>query len=338
MPAAESRPGVSVVICCHNGAERLPATLRHLAAQAVPAGLAWEALLIDNASTDGSAAVAGAVWPRGGPAPLRILAEPRLGVGHARVRGLDEAVYDVVSFVDDDNWVAPDWVATVWDVMTTRPEIDACGGDSEACPEGEPPSWFGRFASYWAVGRQGETAHDDAGHLWGAGLSVRTSAWRALRGGGFTLSLAGRRGTSLVSGEDVELCAALRLSGRRIRYDPRLRLRHFVPRTRLTWSYARGLCRGWGVASASLDPYLMAAGPGGLHGRLLRLWTWRALAVVTRLFGQCLVTAMRPGEGSAAVLRLETLRGRLSGLLAERRAWRANMRRVREAAWLRAPR
>jgi GT2 family glycosyltransferase len=48
----ERPAGVSVVVCCHNSASRLPTTLHHLAAQEVPRDLGWEVIVVDNASTD----------------------------------------------------------------------------------------------------------------------------------------------------------------------------------------------------------------------------------------------------------------------------------------------
>lgn len=47
------------------------------------------------------------------PAPLRVVLEPRLGSNLARERGLREARYELVSFIDDDNWVNENWVSTV---------------------------------------------------------------------------------------------------------------------------------------------------------------------------------------------------------------------------------
>ena len=43
----------------------------------------WEVLIIDNASTDGTMEVARTYW-QDGPAPIRFINEPRLGVRHAR--------------------------------------------------------------------------------------------------------------------------------------------------------------------------------------------------------------------------------------------------------------
>src|SRR5690242_2089395 len=71
--------GVSVVICCHNGVSRLRPTIEHVAAQIVRPGLPWEVILVDNASTDGTGEFATQCWPVPGPAPFRILREPRLG-------------------------------------------------------------------------------------------------------------------------------------------------------------------------------------------------------------------------------------------------------------------
>jgi hypothetical protein len=46
--AGEAPLVVSVVICTHNGAARLPQTLAHLAAQKNTGAIAWEAILVDN--------------------------------------------------------------------------------------------------------------------------------------------------------------------------------------------------------------------------------------------------------------------------------------------------
>src|SRR6185437_5482655 len=73
MPAGETPLGVSVVICTYNGAARLPRTLAHLAAQENTGAIAWEVLVVDNASTDDTAEVARRCWPAHAPAPLRIV-------------------------------------------------------------------------------------------------------------------------------------------------------------------------------------------------------------------------------------------------------------------------
>lgn len=78
----------------------------------------WEGLLIDNASTDRSAEVARSCW-QNGPAPLRLIDESPTGVRYARERGLAEARYECLGFVDDDHWVAHDWVRAAYDIISS---------------------------------------------------------------------------------------------------------------------------------------------------------------------------------------------------------------------------
>ena len=179
-------PIVSVVICCYNSAERLPQTLAHLANQVVTPETRWEVVIVDNASTDGTVAVANA-WPTAARAPLRVVSEPRLGVGYARARGIEEARGEIISFVDDDNWLCPIWVQTVCDVMRSHPEVAALGGIIEPAFETARPDWFGPVAYLYATGPDGEPSGDVTGvhMLCGAGLSVRRAALADVRDKGF---------------------------------------------------------------------------------------------------------------------------------------------------------
>src|SRR4051812_3689045 len=79
-----------------------------------------------------------------------------------RARGLDEASYDVVGFVDDDNWLASDWVQRAWEGMDAHPDVGACGSQGEPAFEGgAPPPWFTGNARSYAVGDQSLPATPD---------------------------------------------------------------------------------------------------------------------------------------------------------------------------------
>ena len=326
-----SRPGVSLLVCTHNGARRLRPTLAHLAAQRVAPTLPWEVVLVDNASTDDSAAVARASWPEPAPAPLRVVTEPRLGIGHARLRAVETATYDVVGFVDDDNWLAPDWVQIAWETMQAHPTVGACGSFGEAALEdGERPAWFDANAAAYAVGAQVRAGEATPGALWTAGLVVRRSAWQDVRAAGFEPVLVGRRGRLLSAGEDSELCFALTQAGWRLAYEPRLRYRHAIPPARLTWAYIRTLHYGFGIASVAMDHYYMAAeSRSSVRHRLLELWSWRVLASAVRLMGHALRSILGP-ERSREALRAYIQRGRLRALMGECGEYRDRTRRARE--------
>jgi glycosyltransferase involved in cell wall biosynthesis len=256
--AEGDRPfGLSIVICTHNGAARLPATLAHLAQQTD--SRSWEILLVDNASTDGTWEAAEAIWRRlGAPAPLRRQVEPRLGVGHARLTGVRQAAFCLVSFVDDDNWVCSDWVKRVLSHFESHPETDvlACGSTGAFDSGHPPPGWFAAVGEGYAVGARGTD-----GLVAGitryptAGLSFRRAAMLDIFEHGFSPLLVGRQGSQLSAGEDAELCYAMAMRGRRFWYDARLTFAHFMPPGRLTLSYARKLYFGLGEASATEDLY-----------------------------------------------------------------------------------
>jgi len=152
---------LSVVVCCHNSSARLAPTLRHIAAQSGIAGERWEVLVIDNASTDDTAARAQALWREfGAPTELRVVHEPRLGLTNAQRTGILAAKYEIVSLVDDDNWICPTWCATVLDLMERQPDITAIASRSEAAFDSGQvvPAWFPAPQHGYAVGPQAERA------------------------------------------------------------------------------------------------------------------------------------------------------------------------------------
>jgi len=328
---------VSVVVPCYNGAARLPETLRHVALQDAPPGLRWEVVLVDNASTDGTDRVAARVWPSSAPAPLRVVREARLGLSHAHLRGFTEARGDIITWVEDDNWIARDWLAVIVEVMRQHPDVGASGGLNEAVCEVAPPAWFETFSFAYAVGRQGVPGDITAGrgYLWGAGLTVRKTAWDHLARHGFRPLLVDRQGTKLNSGGDTEICFALRLAGWRLWFEPRMRLRHFLPAHRLDWWYLRRLYQGFGASTVGFDPYVRALAGEPVDGRRVA-WAHeagRVLADLRRQARKVLRSWRHPYEGDGEVLTLESKLGRLAELLRKRGAYDRSLRAVWHAPW-----
>lgn len=337
--------GVSIVICCHNSSERLPATLHHVIEQKVDFSIPWEIIVVDNASTDNTVEVAKSILAKSQIVPFRVVHEPQLGLSYARDRGLECATYEFVSLVDDDNWVNPNWVQTMFTVMTEHLEVAACGGQIDAVFDEPPPTWFSKFQGSYAVGKQAEASGDvtwTRGYLWGAGLIIRKEAWNQLRQNGYRALLTDRKGKSLTAGGDSELCFAFRLAGWRLWYDERLKLKHFMPSTRLQWSYLRSLQRGFGASTIGHDPYHFAlkGDPTKRRGRFGRIWasqahaTFRALLKYRlRVISERLIPTQ---EGTEESLKIEWLIGRLIKLLQFRdvydqcilEIWRAPWKRV----------
>lgn len=268
------KKGLSIALCCHNSTARLSETLAHLARQQVPEEISWEVVLVDNASVDNTSEVALGLWPKDAPVPLEVVYEPHIGLSHARHRGLLEAKYEFVGFIDDDNRVSPDWVKTAFGVMTEHPDVGACGGLNEPVCEIEAPAWFEKFNFNYAIGPQGDKSgyvKEERGFLWGAGLVIRKSAYQKLLDSGFYYQLTGRKGRMVSSGEDEELTLALRLAGCWLWYEPALKLKHFLPAERLKWKTLRRMHRAFGASTAVFAPYRYCLGPE--KERFKKLWT-----------------------------------------------------------------
>jgi glycosyltransferase involved in cell wall biosynthesis len=138
------RPEVSVVIPTYNRAELLPALLDALLAQRVH-GIPYEILVVDNASSDGTAAtVAAHAHPS-----IRYLYESRRGVSNVRNTGLQHAAAELIAFLDDDLLPAADWLPRVKDTMDAHPEVHCVGGRIEPqWPDAPPPPRWLTPANY----------------------------------------------------------------------------------------------------------------------------------------------------------------------------------------------
>jgi glycosyltransferase involved in cell wall biosynthesis len=330
--------GLSVIICCHNGASRLPVTLGHLKMQELPRA-PWEVLIIDNLSTDNSAEVARSCW-REGPVPLRVINESRLGVRYARERGFIEARYGFLGFVDDDNWLAHDWVRAAYEVISADTDLGAVGSIRTPACEKPAPRWFEDFHEAYAV-LTDDDLHELAmplTYLPTAGLCLRRASWERLVRNGFRFQLTGTVGNNLQGGEDSELTMALRLSGWKLKIDPRLRLQHFMPSERLQWTYLRRLLRKYGASHVPLDAYVehsLSLSPVARRwisenwcyqlAKSLRQLARRPRSVVAALSSDC--------EGRVDVVEVEQLFGRTLGLLRLRGRYGALRREVRDASW-----
>jgi GT2 family glycosyltransferase len=81
---------------------------------------AYEVIVVDDASTDGSAAIAA----RYADTVVRLAGRPS-GPGYSRNRGVELARGAVIAFVDGDVVVRPDTLSRMLTILRERPEIDA---------------------------------------------------------------------------------------------------------------------------------------------------------------------------------------------------------------------
>lgn len=117
-----SGPSLSVVIAAYNRGPRIGPTLDSVRRQTAPSD---EVLVVDDASTDGTAA-----WVREHYPDVRVIAcGQNGGTSAARNRGAAEAKGDLVVFLDHDDELLPHALATLRELLAVFPEARAAYAD-----------------------------------------------------------------------------------------------------------------------------------------------------------------------------------------------------------------
>ena len=246
----------SIIICTYNGKNRLERSLEHVLSQVYD--LPYEVLLIDNASTDGTSEWVGDwLLTQSTDVSVRIIHERNPGLSNARLRGIKESVYPIILFCDDDNWLSSDYLQKGTSLMKLNQKIGVLGGCGKAEFESEKPDWFDQYSHSYAVGSSGRKSgvQKQGSWVYGAGCFFRKEAFLKLFDTGWISLLSDRKGNSLTSGGDVELCYAVQLIGYEIWFEPILTFKHWIESRRLTWDYYLRLKEGIASSFPLLQVY-----------------------------------------------------------------------------------
>lgn len=146
------------------GRETLRATLASLFALEIPAGHTARILVADDDPAGGAAALVATLAPH--PLPVAVVAVGARNIAHARNALLDHADGALLAFVDDDEWVAPDWLIRLVAALGEF-QVDAVFGPVFPAYPPQTPAWFvaadplhtdwGRHGRRVATGRCGNT-------------------------------------------------------------------------------------------------------------------------------------------------------------------------------------
>lgn len=233
--------GISLIICCYNSASRLPETLRHIANQEVDSDIAWELIIVNNASTDNTVNIAKTEWEKYScNTPFQIVDQPIPGLSSARKKGIETSKYDYILFCDDDNWLDKNYVNIAFEAMESHPEAGIIAGQTKGHFEIPKPFWFDSVSQSYVVEKPMHTSgyiHSGREYLAGAGMIIRKDLITSMQDVGFEPILTGRLGKSLMSGEDYELCLVTSYLGFGIYFEEKLNLIHFMSKERLNWNY-----------------------------------------------------------------------------------------------------
>ena len=301
----------TVLIATFNRAHLLEETLDSIRQLRVAPDRAWEAIVVDNKSTDATRAVVER-QARDFPVPLRYLFEARQGRSSALNTGIAHANGAIIAMTDDDVRVDEGWLEAAYSALSGLDQsIAYAGGPVRPLWEATPPRWLdlerGDLWGTIAIQNHGDRlfVYEDARKVpLGANMAAKQSLFE--RVGGFKASL-GRAGGRLVLGQEVpELLLRAQAAGCRGVYVPAMQVHHHIPAARLTPAYFTRWWFGKGVSRSMMERIQ----PVTDHGVDLRR-TSHLLRVPRYMYGSAVRDLYGWIRGALAGRRIDSFRHRM---------------------------
>lgn len=243
-------PMLSVVIATYGEAPHLASVLQALADQT---DKCFDVVVVDNNEHPRARPICELFGER-----VAFLHFPRQGLSAARNAGIAATHGQYIAFLDDDGVPEPGWAAEL-QLGLRRYDCAAAGGRVELALDGCLPAWYPEgLRSLLAELRYDAidiAAITDLQYVVGANFCVARRSVDAM--GGFRLDL-GRHGSSLRSGEEVELCRRIMKSGGRVAFLAAAVVWHRIPSQKCTLGYVIRRSIWQGRSDARLE---------ALHGR-----------------------------------------------------------------------
>jgi glycosyltransferase involved in cell wall biosynthesis len=260
----------TVAICTHDRADDLRRAIESVLEQGFDPAR-HELLVVDNASTDGTAMLVERLATR--RPGIRLVRESAIGLSRARNRAWREARGQYVVYLDDDAKAADGWLAAIERIIAERRPV-AFGGPFFPFYLTPKPRWYqdafgsrelGKAARWLGPGED----------LSGGNMALRRDALERLGGFDPTLGMIGDR---VAYGEESALFHALiaQEGDRAVYYDPAMAILHLVRAEKMTWRW-----RLRELVARARDHWrvrLGAAAPPGVHVML-----WETLKAVLML-------------------------------------------------------
>lgn len=221
---------ISAVICTHNRQDYLVRAIESLLAQNFPD---YEVILVNNASTDGTADLAQsyANHPK-----FRYIYEPILGLSTARNTGAVAAQGEIIAYLDDDAVASLGWLGVLSTAFAEDQKLTIAGGKvtlilppDQLLPWWISPNLAGNLGAY-DLGNEKVDIHQSGLTPRGLNYAIRRQFWVSM--GGFAVNL-GRKGKNLLSNEEVHATEVALRQGWRVAYLPEAIVAHQVVPERL---------------------------------------------------------------------------------------------------------
>ncbi|MEJ7575677.1 MAG: glycosyltransferase [Pyrinomonadaceae bacterium] len=246
-PATTEFPSVSVVVCSYNGALAIRDCLEGLLKLKYTN---YEVIIVDDGSTDETAAIAGEY-------PFRVISTKNQGLSAARNVGMEAARGEIVAYTDDDARPDEHWLQYLAHAFMTSTHA-GIGGPNIA------PAGDGLIADAIANAPGGPVhvllSDTEAEHIPGCNMAFRREA---------LLEVEGCDAIFRAAGDDVDLCWRVQASGHTIGFSHAAMVWHHRRNSvRTYWKQQQGYGKAEALLEGKWPEKYNAAGHLAWTGRL----------------------------------------------------------------------
>ena len=236
----------SIIVCTYNGEEHLGNCLDAILNLEKLHDYVDRVIVVDNNSTDKTKSIIQSYEEKDSIFVYDF--EPIQGLSYARRHAVGIGTKWVI-YIDDDNVLKRNWLIELKKVCDQNDNIGVINGAVIADPErplseDESIRLKLMYRNLACTHLEEPTSTDPVNTTpMGAGMCILSSAIRKINEVGW-LSLSGRTGDNLASGEDTELCDKVFQMGYKYICNYNMQMYHLISRKRLTAEYTDRLLTG----------------------------------------------------------------------------------------------
>lgn len=228
---------LTAIICTYNREKYIGKLLESIAANDLDKSQ-YEIVLVDNNCTDNTREVCEKFAASHRDVRFRYVTETEQGLSAARNKGIREAQWDIIVYIDDDALVDTGYLRTYADWFASHPDTMACGGPVEPLYETQEPEWFTPYTkallTAWCNYGSKPREYPKGCYPSGGNAAFRKTVFEQV--GLFNTAL-GRKGNSLMASEEKDIFDKMHAMGMQIIYLPDPVLHHIIPQAKLEQDY-----------------------------------------------------------------------------------------------------
>ncbi len=237
---------ITATISTYNREKYLPKVLESLAKQTISNAL-FEIVLIDNNSPGNTPEIFSDFSKKHPELKTAYFLETNQGLSYGRNRGIQESNGKYITFIDDDAYLAEDYLEVIYNYFESNSDVSAIGSKIHLDYEDVIPDWENKYLNsllgYFDMGNDIKVFPKND-YPRGSNMSFRSDLFDNV--GLFNTDL-GRKGGNLAGSEEKDIFKRIYQQPQlKVVYIPNAMVYHYVPYERTTAAFIKKQAIGTG--------------------------------------------------------------------------------------------